>query len=185
MPTHLMVDLETLGTAPTAIPIQIGAVLFDDNFKITGQFYIEPDIADAARSGLTTETDTIAWWMNRGSITQEEPHPLKCSLSLFKSMLEVSAHYGKGKKARDPIRSFWSWGSDFDIPILRNAFRAADLEFPWPYWLTRDARTIHALAFPDYRPARGEVQHNALEDAKDQVAKLEAAFKTLNLSFSQ
>lgn len=180
MKYHLMFDLETIGTRSDSIPHQIGAVIFNDEFEAVETFLIEPSIAGAAALGLTADAETIGWWNSRdnGGVIQENPVPFKMALTLFRAFLDQF-------RLSDPIQTFWAWGSDFDRPILTNAFLAAGLEAPWPYYLTRDARTVHALAFPDYRPAKGEIQHDALQDCHEQVHRLAAAFTVLNLQLGE
>lgn len=186
---HVMVDLETLGLATNAVPHEIGLVIFDDNFETLGKLYMEPDVTDCVKRGLTTDSDTVAWWIDRGGLKQTKegaktlPYCLKLA-NAFVSAFEVWKTRD-GQKFAHSIKSFWAWGSDFDVSILRSAYAACDLPAPWPYYLTRDARTVHALAFPDYRPGPGDVAHNALTDCLDQIEKLKHAFETLNLTLSK
>jgi hypothetical protein len=71
----------------------------------------------------------------------------------------------------------WANGSDFDLPIIANAYRACGYSnAPWPYFNGRDYRTVRKM-FPKSVLNEYTVEpacaHDALEDARAQVLTLQ------------
>src|SRR5690606_12661716 len=65
---HIMLDLETLDTASSAVVVSIGAVAFDPYTNAIGdKFYVEmtEDIAEQQKKGRTISGDTVRWWMQQ------------------------------------------------------------------------------------------------------------------------
>ena len=63
MTTHVMIDLETLGTTPDAVILSIGGVKFDPNGdRIFDEFIYKLDIDEQQQRGRTTNEDTMSWW---------------------------------------------------------------------------------------------------------------------------
>ena len=164
---HLMVDLETLGTAPNAPVVAIGAVYFDPDTGTLGEtFDAAIDIADAMRFGRASG-DTIRWWLGQGDAARQKvvrgkhPAPL-----VFEKFYEFCLKHG------DQVKP-WGNGSSFDITILEYAFgRIIEKPAPWKFWNVRDCRTIKELA-EGIVPFNGKLEgtaHTALDDAKHQAA---------------
>src|SRR5688572_9943106 len=63
--THVMVDIETLGSAPGSVILSIGAVWFGDD-GLGSEFYRTVDIFDSLLRGLTIDAATVAWWRDQG-----------------------------------------------------------------------------------------------------------------------
>ena len=71
---HIMVDLETLDTAHTAVVLSIGAVAFecaadhliDRALNPANFFYAELEIRDQQRARRTLSAQTVTWWMRQG-----------------------------------------------------------------------------------------------------------------------
>lgn len=165
--SHLMIDLETLGTAVNAPIISIGAVFFDPNTgKLGEEFNQSVDLASALKFGKASG-DTIKWWMGqddnarksvtRGILTIEEV------LSGFVTFVH--------KKDVNFLR-VWGNGATFDISILEVAFtRVLGKPAPWKFWNVRDCRTIRELGdgIVEYEFVREGTHHDALDDAKFQA----------------
>lgn len=164
----VMVDIETLGTAPGAVILSIGAVMFEPKGDaLGGEFYVDIDVESAMRAGLHTEPGTILWWFGqneaaRKAITAPGRKPLDHALDAFASWC------GSGKK-------IWGHGATFDPVLIEAAYRYLNKPAPWKYWDARDTRTLFDVAGLAYRGTK----HHALEDAKDQALAVQAAYRKL------
>ncbi|MDU7382496.1 MAG: 3'-5' exonuclease, partial [Enterobacteriaceae bacterium] len=66
--THLMVDLETMGSNPEAPIIAIGAVFFDPGTGKTGpELYQIVSLESAMEFGAKPDAATIIWWMKQSA----------------------------------------------------------------------------------------------------------------------
>lgn len=142
-------DLETASLSSTAAIIQIGAVawnrfeekserLFEDAYEVS----FGVDLRSAMMSGFDIDPETCKWWSNRdaalkNSILSEHVEHIKDVLLSFKAWLEEV----RSTSSAESI-CLWAQGSDFDVPVLRNAFETFDIEFPVNYHAIRDARSV-------------------------------------------
>ena len=171
----IMLDLETLGTKPGCVVLQIGAVEFNEK-GIVGEHYVSIDPESCAQWGLTIEPRTVMWWMDqsqdaRDFITKGRHSELDVALAGF-----ISAFKWKGKQV-------WANGAGFDFQILKAAFNAVGHDAPWQFWDECDYRTIKNLIGRDvFDKLRVEpsVAHNALADATAQAETLIAMLDHLN-----
>lgn len=165
----LMIDIETLGTAPGSVILSIGAVAFDaETGEFGGEFYVEIDPQDAARVGLTIDVSTVKWWTEQSAEAQKAAFGGHTGLNA--ALLSLSAFV----EFQQPSR-VWAKPPSFDIVLLESAYRAAQLTIPWSYKTPRDCRTLFDLTGavqPDVGTA-----HNALDDAKSQALGVVAAYK--------
>jgi len=153
----LMIDIETLGLRPDAVIFELAAVAFDPTTGDHGQsFKAEINIEDAYLHRLTSDEETRRFWDERGGPRQGEAQPLRVVLD------HLAGFIGD----MNP-KAIWSWGSDFDFPILGNAYLRAGLDCPWRHYQQRDARTVYKLVFPEEK--RRGIDHNALNDCLRQI----------------
>ena len=179
---HVMLDIETLDTAPTAVVLSIGAVLFDPHTGETGlTFYanLAHTLDAQQRLGRTISGSTIAWWMGqseeaRAVFTPKIPNeqPLPRILERLEPMLSS--------------RQVWGNGSDFDNVIMGSLYRSIEHPVPWRYSDNRCFRTLRALAkdrgfASEIDLPREGIHHNALDDALHQVKVLTRIYECLNL----
>lgn len=190
--THIMVDLETWGTTPGCDIRSIGAVVFDPIIRTLGdEFYINLDNPKGRwRNGvfcpelakydhermypLFREPDTVAWWADQSAAAQQrltsDPVDLAAGLRKFAQWWNV--HQGEDT-------TFWAYGPHFDEAILAAAYRAVDLPVPWHYRAPRDCRTAFDLAGDPCRVDFVGVEHDALDDAKNQARRVIKAYRLL------
>lgn len=173
--THIMVDLETMGSRPGSVIASIGAVVFDPVAGTLGEaFYRTIKLSSCADVGLRFDGDTVGWWLRQGDEARAalfvEPSPLAAVLNEFYAWW----------RARNGA-FFWSHGANFDDPILAEAFRAIGGGPPWKYWDSRCTRTVFDLAGVKPDRAAG-VHHTALDDAKAQAAAVNHAYRILGLA---
>lgn len=177
-----MLDIETVGNGSKAAIVSIGAVFFDPKTgDIGAQFYQPISLASSSYYG-EMDASTIEWWMKqsdeaRAVFSAEDKVSLKDALGEFTEWISQIEEF------KDRI--VWGNGATFDNVIVGNAFKAARMRQPWPFYGDRDVRTIVDLG----RQLRGVdpkkemqlegVAHNALDDAKHQARYVSAIFKAL------
>ena len=182
--THLMVDLETMGSNPDAPIVSIGAVFFDPSTGETGpEFYQVVDLASAMSFGAQPDASTILWWMKqsseaRSALLVEDTADLDVVLTLFSEFLcENSANGAKSVQV-------WGNGSTFDNVLLKQSYELVGGAAPWRFVNDRDVRTILELGNavginPRYDiPFEGD-KHNALADARHQAKYVSAIWQRL------
>lgn len=169
--THVMIDIETLGTRPGSIILSIGAQVFDPASGNLGDtFYANIDPASCRTLGMTEDASTVKWWSEQSLAARDalkvDQKPLPEVLSRFTSWW--SAVGGE---------FVWGHGANFDVTLMECAFDAALSEAPWKFWSVRCCRTVLALA--NRRPDRksSDVAHNALHDAQAQARAVAAALR--------
>lgn len=157
----LMIDIETLGTAPGSVILSIGAVTFNAEAGTLGaEFYSAIDPRSAVDAGLRMDISTLKWWMTQSDDARSAVfagnQPLDCALREFSDFTrEVDAS------------RVWAKPPSFDLVLLEAAFKACRLHVPWHYRSLRDVRTL--LDFTGTRPTYVGTAHNALDDARSQA----------------
>lgn len=174
---HVMLDLETLDTSPTAVVTAIGAVIFDPySNRIGDTFYrVTTDWSDQQKKGRTINGDTVAWWLEQSREAQQaliEPKTRE-SGPTFSVIRELTEFFGE---VTGQDIELWGNGADFDNVILGSLFLSYGVARPWSYSKNRCFRTIRATQTPSgiVLPARLGTHHNALDDAMTQVLTLQA-----------
>lgn len=165
----IMIDIETLDTKSSAVVLSIGAVEFDEA-KIIRTFYGAIDIDSCLKKGLTVSGSTLLWWLEQNEAARMRLQEPADALESVLANLQQSFNWDGAE--------IWANGSDFDLPILANAYRACGYNNPpWPYFNGRDYRTVRKMFSKrvlnecTVEPA---IAHDALEDARAQVLTLQA-----------
>lgn len=164
---HIIIDLETLDTHPSATILTIGLVtveISDDGLDIFGRHYWR--VLPFEQPGRTASDETLEWWRQQSpqalneALNTSDLHrePLPQILSAVSATLEMFPH---------PI---WGNGSDFDNVIMKHAFQQVGLI--WPPYSNRCLRTARQIAksvAPNFqtpeRPAH-LTPHIAIDDAE-------------------
>jgi hypothetical protein len=175
----IMLDLETFGTTPGSAIRSIGAVTFELGRPEAGgeNFYANISTRSCLYAGLRMEQGTAEWWEQQSD--EARAHLLTDQLSLSLAV-EKFQEWFTIKRAT----CVWAQGSNFDPVLWEAAAKACGNEkrwfVPWKFYNTRDTRTLYDLAKLDPRsiPREG-THHNALDDARHQVACCQAAYKKL------
>ncbi len=175
---HLMVDLETLGTAANAPVIAIGAVFFDPNTGTLGDtFDAAIDVEDAMRYGVMSGS-TFKWWLGQSDAARQKVvRGRERAEDVFNRFGNFTLKHG------DNVQP-WGNGASFDIAILDHAFpRILNKPVPWKFWNVRDCRTIKELAsgIVNYNDKMQGVAHTALDDAIHQAKYVSAYWQGLRL----
>lgn len=166
MTVHVMLDLETWGTAPGCGIRSIGACTFD----LDHRFYIA---IDDESNDMMRDPSTVQWWAEQSEAARSafsNPVPLDQALDAFTDWYALVG----GER-------IWGHGSHFDIPILAAAYHFIDRKEPWHYRAPRDTRTAFDMAgITDHnawldKHSEGGTHHNALDDALCQARAVSAA----------
>lgn len=171
---HIMVDLETLGTAADSVILSIGAVRFDLNTgEIDDQgFYSSISVESNLQWKRRISEDTLLWWFKQDAAARQvffEPKEV-----LDEALVQLSDWIGNDD------HEMWSNGADFDLPMLAHAYSVCGIEVPWKFWNSRCYRTYKNLpgAKAVKLPHTG-VKHNAMADAYSQAQNVCAIHKSL------
>ena len=182
MRKEVMIDLETLSTAPNSVILTIAAIQFERNEKIQPiekmiKFYRKIDIKSCTDVGLHTSKETQEWWKKQPEIAREEALGGEDRQLLTKVLNDFSEWYKTNNCGK-----IWSHGDDFDCVILNSAFSACNIKVPWKFWETRDTRTLFDLAKQKLKNFPVVIKHHALHDAYSQILAAKKSFKILENS---
>lgn len=166
MKTHIMLDLETLGTSSNAVIISIGACIFEPvsgEVNETDVFHEAIDFSDAFKNGIA-DGDTIKWWMSQSEQAR------KSVMVGTQSVVSALNSFISWAGPLNPL--VWGNGADFDNVILANQYRRMGIKQPWGLYNNRCFRTLKNItgyvppgAISTAPPARQGIHHNALHDA--------------------
>lgn len=205
---NVVVDIETLSLKPDAAIISIAALpfnldrdvlnydglygysgvpAFDELTKGTScpeeflPFYETIDATSCAMAGLSFDMETVEFWSEmpdeaKSAILDTPRVSIRQALEDFVAYLENL----KGRHQADEL-VIWVQGSDFDIPVLKNAmYKVLELTpdtLPWKHRNIRDARTYMLETLSLWHPDKSVedlykellsykelVKHNSLHD---------------------
>jgi len=174
----VMIDLETLDTAPTAVILSITAVPFNIN---NGEIYVDDiysesvDIDSSLKRGFTIKGSTFTWWLMQSKEAreivckgQEHAHDIEFIIDDF------SIWYDSLKNKYGENIYIWGNGSDFDVATLRNAYNVIlGYEPPFDFRKIQDLRTMVRLAPEIKENMKFEgIEHNPIYDCKHQIKYL-------------
>jgi len=161
--SHLMVDIETMGTKSNSAIISIGAVEFDINTGNTGrEFYRNISLKSSVDLGLNIDASTVMWWMSqsdeaRKSLSKEEP------ISIKQALLDFSEFCNKEYQ-------IWGNSASFDLGIMADAYAKTHFDIPWDFRKERCVRTLVSFK-PEIKKQLefNGTAHNALADCYHQI----------------
>ena len=177
MTTHIMTDIESLGTKPGAIVTSVALVRFADEAHTT----INLSVPEQRALGLVSDPDTEAWWMRQDPVARTaafaNPVPLVAGLEHIAAWIRWAA------PSQDAL--IWCHGAGFDGPLLEAVYKAAGLPCPWHWASVRCTRTLYDLAGIDRRLYDVPPPHIALNDAIAQTRAANAAMAVLKRAHAQ
>lgn len=166
MAIEIMIDLETLGTEPTAVVASIGAIAFDiDNNMILDKFSANLEIQPQLDAGRTISASTIEWWM-------KQDHQARAVFNERKDENGVKnfVNWVKAQKKEGEDLYIWGNGPSFDVPIVQSLIKSQGLEVPWPYYNVNCLRTFRRFMGNNEKvKSMVGVKHNAVDDAENQA----------------
>jgi hypothetical protein len=160
-----MIDIETLGTTPKAVVLQIGVVAFDGSLE--GVYYL----SELAQNTREVSNATSAWWCapERQLVYEGNSRDFKKELDRF--VIDIKSLHPK-------TSVFWAKSPSFDQIILEDLLEQYEYSAPWNYWQWRDVRTALNLGVSYTKlPA----SHDALEDCRNQVSEVQEVLHRINL----
>lgn len=175
--TDLMIDLETLGTLPTAPILSIGAVLFnsaDPHCSTLAKFHRHVDLQSELRSGAVPDASTILWWMGqsaeaREAIIEGQGNVASSGRQPLADVLDGLNRFVRAYLGAPHNLLVWSNPSGFDLPMIRTRGVATHSPEPaWNHWNERCLRTL-AKDYPNAVRPSPELAHDALSDAVAQA----------------
>lgn len=178
---HLMIDLETMGTANNAAIFQMAAAFFDPKTAQVGETFSQLISLDSSsKHGLTMDVDTILWWMEQDD--DARPKSNLPYMSLPEALNNFSGFINQHSTAKNVQP--WGNGAAFDLVILKSAFSACNLDVPWQFFNERDVRTAvelgRMIGFDPKKeiPFKG-TKHEALADCLHQIEYVSAIIQRL------
>lgn len=172
-PVSLILDFETLDTAPSAAITEIGIIAVRrSTFKVIDHLDMHPHVLPQLASGRTYTSDTIRWAEKKNLLPgQPSTLPLEMAIQMLHSFI---THH-------NPFR-IWAWGKDFERPLFENACKHYHINVPdYQFRMFACARDAWQNAFGmDSKPP--ERTHHAYQDTLDELRDLRAALKKLNLT---
>lgn len=176
---NIMVDLETMSSAPNAAIVAIGATTFGNGEGARSFFQRAVHLNSSHGEGLHIDPNTVVWWLR-------QPQPI----------INATFNTGEAVGLREALESFSEWvhavgreqevllwgnGAAFDNVVLRSAYTALGLPAPWSFRGDRCYRTIKATA-PHIIAPVNDRPHEALSDAITQARHLEAIWQARGAS---
>jgi len=173
LPLHVMVDIETAGTAPDAVILSIGAVVFGrDGLYPSKEFFELLHVGAQLASGRSVDPQTLALWQTADTATRERA---------FSGITDPTSQLMRFSEWFRATGAVWIWanGASVYFSILSNALRTSAVLQPWDFRHEMDARSLHRLT--GIKPSfAGCNQHDALADAIAQAAAVHEALHALN-----
>jgi hypothetical protein len=170
MSSHLMIDIEGLGTGPDAAILTIAAQSFDPFGTGYHNRYYYARITLESQENRRIQDDTLAWWATQ-PLAQAEAFAEKDRVPLDQALDDLYRLAWQ----HDYI---WAQGPTYDVNILEHAYKSYNKTQPWQFYRIRDSRTVLSL-WPD-RPVP-PTSHHALEDTRKQIDILQQTLKHLNI----
>lgn len=175
--THVVVDLETYGTRPGSVILQIGAKAFNRGTELTvnDNFSTTINYPDSVGFGFTVDQSTVDWW-------KKQPTQLhRAVLSGVKSVAEALDSFEDFiltlYKESHAGLNIWGNSNDFDLGLLKAYYHRFDQETPWKFRDERDFRTLKEVFRVDYEEIKqrynNPCQHDAYCDARWEASILE------------
>lgn len=177
MPTHGMIDLETLDVTPSATVLSLGAVKFDPytNNEPHSELYLKINIDQQDQLGRTTNDSTIEWWGKQDSAVMEEAFDQTDAVTVEEALRQLN-------KWVVGVDTVWGQGYGFDITILEDMYRNVSTPIPWNFWQVKDSRTLFGCCAVDPRKVLEQNNlHNALADAYFQAKGVQFAYNELGI----
>jgi hypothetical protein len=170
MSSHLMIDIEGLGTGPDAAILTIAAQSFDPFGSGHYDRHYYARITLESQENRRIQDDTLAWWATQPE-AQAEAFAEDNRIPLDQALDELY----KLAWQHDYI---WAQGPTYDINILEHAYKSYNKTQPWQFYRIRDSRTVLSL-WPG-RPVP-PTSHHALEDTRKQINILQQTLKHLDV----
>lgn len=173
----VMIDIETLGTAPGAVILSIGAAAEAPETEYRAACERRILIASSLYAGFKIDEDTLAWWRRQDAIawanSTDGTESVHNALRAFSFWLEDQR--GRGEALR-----VWGDGSAFDMVLMETAYRMVGLPVPWKYGEVHCYRTLRQILGSKKPDLPAGKKHTALADAGAQMAHLQELLRVVD-----
>lgn len=140
---HLVVDIETLGTAVPAPILSIGAVCLDAGKDGAVVRTLNLGIDPCACTGAP-DAETVLWWNRQPAAVRREAFVGATAIDPWEDFSALIEDFQPDY--------FWGKAPDFDFGHLAAQLAFQGRPVPWRYWQLRDIRTLEGL-WGEERPA--------------------------------
>lgn len=180
---HLMVDIETLGTAVDSVIACIAVVPFNPETGHIGapkEWRLSVD--DGARLGFKMDCETVKWWQGQTSDARSQLDGELSVRAVFLDLLKWLREFAAGAEL-----AMWANSPSFDLMMLRTHFERLDYghEIPWEFWQEWDVRTVLKLAkekgYDVKQVMNYKANHLAVDDARYQAEQVSQVWQKLGL----
>lgn len=176
--SDLMVDLETLGTAPNAVITEVALVPFNrasqgDHATKSESLVMRLNCEEQERRGRRTYVGTLLWWLERDP--DYISNALQGGLALDMATRNIATYISGVNPAR-----IWAKSPTFDLNIIRNLLAYnSEHGIPWSYKQERDVRNSDDLSklLPDNTIVRAH--HDAYKDCLAQIVHVQMEWHLL------
>lgn len=171
----LIIDFETLDTAPSAVITQIGAIAVDRHTMTTAErFERIPHAIPQLTMGRTYSMDTVDWMTRKQLIPGK---PSDCTIK--DAMQDLHAFIARHKPYR-----IWAWGKDFERPLFEHVSKQLGITIPdYQFKIFTCGRDIWQHAFGMEKKPKDRT-HHAIQDCVDELTDIKTALESLNLTHS-
>lgn len=181
--THIMTDIETLGTTEGSTIFQIAAAAFDMNTgEIKNSINLKLDIEKA--EDLKVDGSTLKWWLNT-----DKELLTKLLNEGDLSEMEMLTQFNNWVESQEGSPKLWGNGILFDNLKIKNKLESKGLKYPIYYRHDRDVRTILAIASEVSGLSENEIRnsienkeeraHDALDDVRKQIRLVHFCIKLI------
>lgn len=174
----IMLDLETLSSAPDAAIVAIGACEFatDGSTLKERRIFRQAVLPDSSqRTGGRIDALTVVWWC--GQSDEARAAWTQAPARTIQSALEQFAIWAMPEFNGEQVR-VWGNGAGFDNVILRGAYDRCSISPPWRHQDDRCYRTLKNLR-SDIAFEQIGVAHDAADDALSQAVHAERIFAAM------
>lgn len=176
---EIMIDIETLGTTPDSVVLEIAAYPFSLNDELARglPYHVVVSTTEQVKSGRRAALSCIEWWKHTSPdrltelLTDRDAVPISAAL-------DGLTNYVAGIRHCNDSIGVWAHSPSFDLVMLEDCYRQLGRKPPWTYREQRDVRTwllAHGAQRPSDVLARGTEEHYALEDAVYQAQVVQEA----------
>lgn len=184
MAIHIMLDLETMGTRPSAPVLQIGMVAWDSATGEAKEARWNILLASACAEGAIMEARTTLWWLGAaGPSAQEAILQAQTKASPVSVALDGVDRFVEQCASLRTDLFVWGNSAMLDNALLEETYRRMGREPPWGFRSNMCYRTLKNC-FPGIKapPAPADaVYHDALHDARYQMEHLKLLLQRAQL----
>lgn len=177
MTTHVMIDIETLDTAPTSTILSVGAVRFDpySESEPTHKILWRPEVEEQLNSGRTVSDSTLEFWSKQDAHIQE-------TTFTDEGRIPVAEFFKQLNKYLVGADKIWCHGPQFDMVIIEDLYAQYGHHRGWAYWQIMDSRTLFNIMPKDPRKDIQENLHSADDDAYWQAVCVQKAYEHFSVT---